>query len=121
MKKIINFIPDFLVKRCPKSGRIIKVRFDNIYAKMAFPLIGVLAIIWFLVRVIPKPGRIIYPCQQVAAGIGGTFLLQVFGLFTTLSIYQQIRIIHSMNAPWQTIHLLAQDTILKTMEPGFKA
>lgn len=91
MKKIIDFIPGFLVKRCPKSGRIVKLRFDNIYAKLAFPLVGVLAIIWFLVRVIPKPSRAAYPCQQMAAGIGGTFLLQVFGVFSSLAIYQQIR------------------------------
>ena len=90
MKKLTNLIPDFLVKRCPKSGRIVKLRFDNIYAKIAFPLVGVMAIIWFLVRVIPKPSRVAYPCQQVAAGIGGTFLLQVLGVFTSLSIYQQI-------------------------------
>jgi len=91
MKKSTNFIPAFLVKRCPKSERIVKLRFDNIYAKIAFPLVAVLAIIWFLVRVIPKPSRAVYPCQQVAAGIGGTFLLQVLGVFTSLSIYQQIR------------------------------
>lgn len=91
MKKINRFIPDFLVKRCPKTGRIIKLRFDNIYAKIGFPLVGLLAIIWFLVRVIPKPSRALYPCQQIAAGIGGTFLLQVFGVFTSLSVYDQIR------------------------------
>jgi hypothetical protein len=91
MKKLSNLIPDFLVKRCPKSGRIVKLRFDNIYAKIAFPLVGILAIIWFLVRVIPKPSRVAYPCQQVAAGIGGTFLLQVLGVFTSLAIYEKIR------------------------------
>lgn len=91
MKKQIHFIPDFLVKRCPKSGRIVKFRFDSIYAKIAFPLIGLLAIIWFLVRVIPKPSRVAYPCQQVAAGIGGTFLIYVVGLITSLSIYTQIK------------------------------
>lgn len=91
MKKLTDFIPGFLVKRCPKSGRIYKLRFDNTYAKIAFPLVGLLAIIWFLIRVIPKPSRVAYPCQQVAAGIGGTFLLQVFGVFTSMAIYQQIR------------------------------
>ena len=67
MKKPGQLIPSFLVKRCPKSGRIVKLRFDNIYAKLAFPIVGILAIIWFLVRVIPKPSRVAYPCQQAAA------------------------------------------------------
>ncbi len=91
MKKTTNLIPDFLVKRCPKSGRIIRLRFDNIFAKIAFPVVGILALIWFLVRVVPKPSRAAYPCQQVAAGVGGSFLLYLIGVITSLSVYQQIR------------------------------
>ena len=90
MKKLTNLIPDFMVKRCPKSGRIVKLRFDNIYAKIAFPLMGLLAIIWFLVRVIPKPSRAAYPCQQVAIGIVGTSLIYFIGLITSLGVYTQI-------------------------------
>jgi len=39
-----------------------------------YPLVGILAVIWFLIRVLPKPARAAYPCQRVAAGIGGGFL-----------------------------------------------
>ncbi len=91
MRRITDYIPHFLIKRCPKTGRFIQFRFDNIYAKIIFPVVGLFAIVWFLMRVIPKPSRILYPCQQVAAGIGGTFLLQVLGLLTSLSVYQQIK------------------------------
>lgn len=91
MKKRIQLIPGFLVKRCPKSGRIVKIRFDNVYARVAFPLVGVLAILWFLVRVIPKPSRISYPCQQLAAGIGGSFLIYLFGTIGALGIYGKIK------------------------------
>ncbi len=31
-----------------------------------FPIGGLLALIWFLIRVIPKPSRATYPCQRVA-------------------------------------------------------
>jgi hypothetical protein len=89
--KIDNLIPPFLVKRCPKSGRIVRFRFDNIYAKLVFPIIGILAIIWFLIRVIPKPSRLTYPCQQIAAGIGGTFLIYIIGILSSFSIYEFIR------------------------------
>lgn len=84
-------MPDFLVKRCPKSGRFLKFRFDNIYVKILFPVIGLLAIIWFLVRVIPKPSRLTYPCQQVAVGIGSTFLMYIVGIITSLTIYDQLK------------------------------
>jgi len=91
MKTITKYIPSFLVKRCPQTGRIVKIRFDNVYAKIAFPLVGILAITWFLIRVLPKPSRLTYPCQQVAAGIGGSFLFYLIGIVTSWSIYRQIR------------------------------
>lgn len=34
-----------------------------------FHIAGIAAIIWFLVRVLPKPDRIRYPCQQVSISI----------------------------------------------------
>ena len=40
-------------------------RYKNPYSIM-FHIAGIAAIIWFLVRVLPKPDRINYPCQQVS-------------------------------------------------------
>ena len=91
MKTITKYIPSFLVKRCPQTGRIVKIRFDNVFARIAFPLVGILAITWFLIRVLPKPSRVTYPCQQVAAGIGGSFLFYLVGIVTSLSVYRQIQ------------------------------
>ena len=34
-----------------------------------FHLAGIAAIIWFLVRVLPRPDRIRYPCQQMSVSI----------------------------------------------------
>lgn len=79
MKNVAKLIPSFLVKRCPKSGKIVRFRFDNVYAKIGFPLFGILAIIWFLMRVIPKPSRAAYPCQQVAVGLGSAFWFTCLG------------------------------------------
>ncbi len=93
-----KWIPGFLVKRCPKSGRIVKFRFDNIYARLAFPVVGILAIIWFLFRVLPKPSRAAYPCQQVAAGIGGSFLVYLVSIVASLTLYQKIRKINKSAA-----------------------
>ena len=104
MKSITKYLPAFLVKRCPKSGRIIKIRFDNIYSRILFPLVGLLAIIWFLVRVLPKPSRISYPCQQLAMGLGGSFLIYLAGIFTSMAIYQQIR--KRINKPFALLYLV---------------
>ncbi|MGB7759947.1 MAG: hypothetical protein WBL61_08965, partial [Bryobacteraceae bacterium] len=38
---------------------------------------GVAALVWFLVRVVPKPSRASYPCQRAAFPIASTFVLWV--------------------------------------------
>jgi len=91
MKNLAKKTLDYFIERCPKSGKIVRFRFDTIYARIAFPLVSVLAIIWFLIRVIPKPSRAVYPCQQVALGIGSTFILYLVGALGSLAIYDKIR------------------------------
>jgi len=39
-----------------------------------FHISGIICIIWFLVRVLPKPDRIRYPCQQMSMSIGITYI-----------------------------------------------
>jgi len=84
-----NLANNFL-KRCPKSGRIVGVKSGK-YSKILFPVIGIAAIIWFLVRVIPKPTRAEYPCQKAAVTIGGSFILYLFGAISSMVVYDQIR------------------------------
>ena len=51
-----------------------------------FPLVGLLALGWFLLRVLPKPSRARYPCQRVAMPLGLGFIGWVVGLtFSALS------------------------------------
>jgi uncharacterized protein (DUF362 family) len=52
-------------------------------AKLAFPIIGLFSLIWFLVRVVPKPSRATYPCQQAAFPMASAFIIWIFGLGTT--------------------------------------
>ena len=78
------------LKRCPKSGWIVGVKSGK-YSKILFPVIGIAAIIWFLVRVIPKPTRAEYPCQKAAVTIGGSFILYLFGAISSMVVYDQIR------------------------------
>jgi hypothetical protein len=69
-----------LFKRCPKTGRIIGVRKPQELPPILFPLVGFLALVWFLVRVVPKPSRASYPCQKVAAPLAGGFLVWLAGV-----------------------------------------
>lgn len=89
--KFLKIIIGKFFKRCPKSGKIVGINFDNKLSKIWFPVIGLLSIIWFLIRVIPKPSRLTYPCQQVAVGISGSFILYLSGALGSLALYEKIR------------------------------
>jgi len=40
-----------------------------------FHIVGIACIIWFLIRVIPKPDRIRYPCQQMSITVASSYIL----------------------------------------------
>jgi hypothetical protein len=50
-------------------------------SKIALVLIGFMSLIWFLIRVIPKPGRAAYPCQRAAFPLASAFVIWVVGTF----------------------------------------
>ena len=45
-----------------------------------FPIAGLVSLIWFLVRVIPKPSRAMYPCQRIAFPLASGFVAWLVGL-----------------------------------------
>jgi hypothetical protein len=51
-----------------------------------FIILGIFSVIWFLIRVIPKPSRISYPCQRMAAANTVAFLTWLTGAFFSMSI-----------------------------------
>ncbi len=74
-----------LLRVCGKTGRVVGFNRPWRLLNCLLPLLGLLALIWYLVRVIPKPSRASYPCQRaalpVALGALG-YLLSLFGLVT---------------------------------------
>ncbi len=48
-----------------------------------FHLAGIIALIWFLIRVIPKPTRSQYPCQQIAIPVALGYVAFWSGIFYT--------------------------------------
>ncbi len=57
-----------------------------------FPIVGFLSLIWFLIRVIPKPSRASYPCMRAAAPLASGFVLYITGLLSGLFAYRQARL-----------------------------
>ena len=56
------------------------MKLKQILYKFLFPLIGLGALIWFLIRVIPKPSRATYPCMRVAYPVASGFVIYLLGL-----------------------------------------
>jgi len=55
------------------------------------PLVGLGSLVWFLVRVIPKPSRAAYPCQRVAFPLASGFVLWLLGLAGSLAAFRKAR------------------------------
>lgn len=77
-------------KICPRSGQVVKQKKKNIFILLT-PITGLLALIWFLIRVIPKPSRLEYPCQKAAFPIATSFLTWLFTLFGLTVIFKKAR------------------------------
>jgi hypothetical protein len=59
------------------------------WVKWSFILIGIGSTLWFLIRVIPKPSRAVYPCMRVASPIMSGFLIWVLSLTGAALIFKK--------------------------------
>ena len=67
---------------------------ELLHYRVSGAIIGLCALIWFLIRVIPKPARASYPCQRAAFPIATSFVLwvvsSVSGVFVSLRKFCQL-------------------------------
>ena len=61
------------------------------FKKLFFPVIGLLSLLWFLIRVIPKPSRAAYPCMKVTAPVASSFIIYCVGLFSSLVVFKRAK------------------------------
>lgn len=59
--------------------------------KLFFPVTGFIALIWFLIRVIPKPSRATYPCQRAAFPIASSFVIWLTGVISGTIILKKLK------------------------------
>jgi len=57
------------------TGRHLEHRRKWRWASWALPFVGLASLLWFLMRVIPKPSRATYPCQRAAFPIASAFVV----------------------------------------------
>ncbi|MHC5060824.1 MAG: DUF362 domain-containing protein [Planctomycetota bacterium] len=63
----------------------------RLWLKWLFPITGLIALIWFFVRVIPKPSRAMYPCQRVAFPLASSFVIWLMGIIGSVSAVRKAR------------------------------
>ncbi|MBI5541688.1 MAG: DUF362 domain-containing protein [Bacteroidia bacterium] len=68
----------YLPNRFQKLISFLKEKKTN--SKLVFLVLGLLATIWFLIRVIPKPSRANYPCMQATAPFMSGFIVYLLSL-----------------------------------------
>src|ERR1035441_7029605 len=56
-----------------------------------FSGMGLLSLLWFLVRVIPKPSRAAYPCQRLAFPVASSFVIWVMTLLGSAFAWRKAR------------------------------
>jgi uncharacterized protein (DUF362 family) len=60
-------------------------------ARFAAIFVGLLATLWFIIRVLPKPSRASYPCQRAAFPIASAFVIWISGTLFSRVIYKKAR------------------------------
>lgn len=94
-------------KTCPKSGRIVGINKKNVVLKVCFPLLGLVALVWFLIRVVPKPTRMEYPCQQIAAPLALSFVAFISSTVVGVGAWKRFCLLwHSRRFYWGVSVLL---------------
>jgi len=76
---------------CPKSGKLVGCRSTSFLVKCLLPVVGLLALLWYLLRVGPKPSRADYPCQRVAAPLAWGFIGYLLSFGATLFAFRKAR------------------------------
>jgi hypothetical protein len=70
-----------------KTSRRVEHRRKWSWASWALPFAGLLSLLWFLIRVIPKPSRATYPCQRAAFPIASAFVVWLTAVIVSSLAY----------------------------------
>jgi hypothetical protein len=82
-QKILKHISR-LVKFCPETGRPVKA-----LKKWVIPVFSLIALIWVLIRVVPKPQRAAYPCMKVAIPFASSLIIYLGGLLASVVLFKK--------------------------------
>ncbi|MEJ2356422.1 MAG: hypothetical protein P8Y62_11120 [candidate division WOR-3 bacterium] len=75
-----------------------KHRFERVSSKhkygksiLLFPVIGLLSLLWVIIRVGTKPSRLRYPCMRVAVPTATTFVAYIIAIFASIFSFHKAK------------------------------
>jgi hypothetical protein len=89
MKKILNHLTNRMFIRNPQTGKIESFRKPRLFNIIPFIIIGLASLIWLLIRVLPKPSRLTYPCMKVAMPLAFSFLAWITSMSATVLLFRK--------------------------------
>ena len=119
------------VHSCPKKGKSQRAEGKYRWVKWVFPLAGLVSLIWFLIRVIPKPSRAFYPCQRVAFPLASGFVAMLLGFGVSVLAFKKAKLnfarrryivglacaFLSVTAVWIAMTATAEKSVLAEPQP----
>jgi len=75
----------------PKNSNLLKNPKRHRWFAWLLPAGGLLALLWFLLRVIPKPSRATYPCQRVAFPLASAFVIWLAGAIASVTAIRRAK------------------------------
>ncbi len=76
---------------CQRTDQFRKRTRKGRWPVWSFAVGGLLSLLWFLVRVIPKPSRAMYPCQRVAFPLASTFVVWLAGTVGSITAFRKAK------------------------------
>jgi len=71
----------------PTASRMEKLRHGWLF--WLVPVAGLVSLVWFLIRVVPKPSRALYPCQRVAVPLASGFVAWLIGVVGSVVAFRR--------------------------------
>lgn len=119
---------------CPKTGKYPSRNTKYRWLMWIFPILGLLSLIWFLIRVVPKPSRATYPCQRVAFPFASGFVAWLLGLGACGAAFRKAKlsfarrryvvglicIALSVGAVWVAVSATSEKLVLAEEQPANK-
>jgi hypothetical protein len=89
MKRFFRQVSRRLFIYNPKTGKLVSFRKPGFFSFIPFFIIGLISLIWFLVRVIPKPGRATYPCMKAAMPLAFSFVTYILTMTASVLFFKK--------------------------------